>query len=91
MCVSVCVCVVANVFVSDSPLPPDSFPAEQLYVVMAVENAGSAVESYQVTVNGGFLNIMYIIVFGGLSSSLLSSHQWRRQSVSWVKWQGLWP
>ena len=52
-----CVCVVANVFVSDSPLPPDSFPAEQLYVVMAVENAGSAVESYQVTVNGGFLNI----------------------------------
>ncbi|CAI8047888.1 Serine/threonine-protein kinase haspin [Geodia barretti] len=26
---------------------PDSFPAEQLYVVMAVENAGSAVESYQ--------------------------------------------
>ena len=90
-CVCVCVCVVANVFLllyfTCWQLPPDSFPAEQLYVVMAAENAGSAVENYQVTVDGGFV----IILFGGLSSSLLSSHQWRKQSVLWVKWQGLWP
>ena len=59
---TVCVCVAANMIALFHCLlavcssSPDSFPEDQLYVVMAAENAGSSLESYQVTINGDIVS-----------------------------------
>ena len=94
MCVCVCVCVRVCVCVCVFACEPrhihaDIFPDNQLYILMATENAGIPLEDHKV--HYIILVIFHILVLTEGSLGLYCSlHLSKKLSVLSAKWLGPW-